>query len=478
MKILKSKYNKTVIMVLAVMLSLLLMTISVCAGEQKDTLKIVGTPLLQFCNDQELNEWFDSLETDFPESMEYWIFGEAPYAMEFTDPELIMAAAKALKTVKIGNLSDFDPDNVADAEGNSFCFRMKDGSSMILGFTMGTFSWNGSPSYVVADYGDLQEICSTLSDIGNPDYIDTESEDGGFYTNVNEKYRTDWEEESSFFGGIRIYPEYQLEIPFISAARCEGETDPEQYLLGDAQDELKEALEEYGWTVRDQSEIEDYEYYWGRIVVPGILYNLEDPKDGDLQLLVLAIPMEDDYLGQDHVMRVCAVCPGTALSSQEPSGANNGFIFSEKETMQDRVLEAIDMTVRNLDLEYMNEGKMSVQPGMPLFEFCNHEGLNAWLEDVLDNPPAELVYTSDRWHAISDPDDIRTVLDALQTVVIGDISDAHVGGSGRQIFDFIDENGDPVSFMFFQNTFDWDGEQYEVLDWGELEDLDIIAMEE
>ena len=59
-------------------------------------MKIVGTPLLQFCNDQELNEWFDSLETDFPESMEYWIFGEAPYAMEFTDPELIMAAAKAL----------------------------------------------------------------------------------------------------------------------------------------------------------------------------------------------------------------------------------------------------------------------------------------------------------------------------------------------------------------------------------------------
>ena len=64
------------------------------------------------------------------------------------------------------------------------------------------------------------------------------------------------------------------------------------------------------------------------------------------------------------------------------------------------------------------------------------------------------------------------VLKALKTVRIGDISEKHVGGSGRKIYDFIDtDTGDLQSFTFFEDTFNLDGESYDVLDWGELDDI-------
>ena len=51
--------------------------------------------LVQFCDDEELNAWFDSLEENTPVKMTYIIMGEAPIAMEFTDRDLILQTAEA-----------------------------------------------------------------------------------------------------------------------------------------------------------------------------------------------------------------------------------------------------------------------------------------------------------------------------------------------------------------------------------------------
>ena len=68
-----------------------------------------------------------------------------------------------------------------------------------------------------------------------------------------------------------------------------------------------------------------------------------------------------------------------------------------------------------------------------------------------------------------DPDEIRRALDALQTVKIGDVSAERVGASGRRFYDFTySDTGADQKFEFYENTFFWDGQSYDVLDWGEL----------
>ena len=120
----------------------------------------------------------------------------------------------------------------------------------------------------------------------------------------------------------------------------------------------------------------------------------------------------------------------------------------------------------------METGPDEVKPDNLLPEFCNSEALDAWFEECEKVLPEQLILTTDSWHEVDDPDTIRKVLEALKTVRIGGVSDAHVGGSGRRIYDFMDPDNGSISFMFFQDTFDWGMESYDVLDWGTLKDLD------
>ena len=53
--------------------------------------------LQEFCGDAELDAWFASLDTNPPVRLEYWIYGYAPYSMEFTDQDLILRTARAMQ---------------------------------------------------------------------------------------------------------------------------------------------------------------------------------------------------------------------------------------------------------------------------------------------------------------------------------------------------------------------------------------------
>ena len=132
----------------------------------------------------------------------------------------------------------------------------------------------------------------------------------------------------------------------------------------------------------------------------------------------------------------------------------------------------MNAAAKDFHLAHMVYEQGDVKPDSPLLTFCNDEGLNAWFEKAEERLPDELVVTTDSWHAIEDPETIRAVLEALKTVRIGNESTEIVGGSGRQIYDFMDhDSGNPMSFMFFQDQFDYEGVNYDVLDWGDLDDL-------
>ena len=116
--------------------------------------------------------------------------------------------------------------------------------------------------------------------------------------------------------------------------------------------------------------------------------------------------------------------------------------------------------------------------GLPLVEALNDEELTAWFEATEKKLPEELIYTADRWHIISDPANIRLIIDALKTVKIGGTTDEVVGAADRQVFDFEDEEGVTMSIMFNMNILRWKNEKYEVVDWGDLAELDLLGMAE
>ena len=132
----------------------------VSAGEPKTE----GVPLLEFCNSKELETWYTSALEELPVSLECWVFGMAPYAMETTDPELIGEIIDALQTVTIGGLSEIYPPQVDDAPGYELFFEMEDGSKKGFIFENNSLSMNNN-YYDVFDYGDLDNVIARWSDI-------------------------------------------------------------------------------------------------------------------------------------------------------------------------------------------------------------------------------------------------------------------------------------------------------------------------
>ena len=132
----------------------------VSAGEPKTE----GVPLLEFCNSKELEAWYVSALEELPVSLECWVFGEAPYAMETTDPELIREIMDALQAVTIGGLSEIYPPEVDDAPGYELFFEMEDGSKKGFIFENDSFSMNNN-YYDVFDYGNLDNVIARWSDI-------------------------------------------------------------------------------------------------------------------------------------------------------------------------------------------------------------------------------------------------------------------------------------------------------------------------
>ena len=100
---------------------------------------------------------------ELPVSLECWVFGEAPYAMETTDPELIGEIMDALQTVTIGGLSEIYPPEVDDAPGYELFFEMEDGSKKEFIFVNDSFSIKNS-YYDVVSYGDFDDVIEKWSD--------------------------------------------------------------------------------------------------------------------------------------------------------------------------------------------------------------------------------------------------------------------------------------------------------------------------
>lgn len=287
------------------------------------------------------------------------------------------------------------------------------------------------------------------------------SADGGFSTRFPAEYKAEWIHEQDMLGGIRIYTGDAGEVPFVSIIRetdYEDDADPDDpegflydYVLEDA------AFESgfFGFYPADCDDIEEYTF--GGKTLPGMNVYLLDEDENLYYMLVLVMTEKDNQLGEEHFIRLAAIYQDGHEEDKEA------------------VMEVLDTAVRELHLDHVYFDNSEVQPGNLLLDFCNDEGLRIWFERALTRLPDELTYTSDRWHTITDPDMIRAVLEALKTVKIGDVSDAHVGASGRQIFEFYYRaGGEGPDFRFFQDTFDWGEETYDVLDWGDLKDLDLL----
>ena len=418
--------------------------------------KEAGRYLTDFCADEELNAWFDSLEENIPVRLTYIIYGEAPIDMTFTDPALILETAEALKTVKIGGESDIDPDVVDDAGGDGYYFEMEDGGAMSFSFMMGCFKWKDGAYHDVASWGDLREVSARLEKIGNPqdDYI--YSDDSGFYTKALESYPTEWRDEAELFGGLIIH--MGEETPLIAIARCpDGETDAENYLDGTFMEQMKADAETNGAVCTVDPEVR--EFTAGGSTLPARLYRCEAEDSSAREIMAAVLETQDSLLREDHLVRFLAVYDADAPDEK------------------DEVMGEFDKAVREFHLKHTLYEEHEVQPGELLLDFCNDDGLRDWFASAERDLPDEITYVEDTWYVITDPDKIRQILTALKTVRIGDVSSVRNGAADRQIFDFYyEEGGEAPSLMFFGPTFDWDGKAYDVLDWGELKNLKIKKM--
>lgn len=121
-----------------------------------------GQKLLDFCKDQELNDWFNDAKEKPPVKLSYTIHGEAPILFEITDRDLILKTVEALKTVEIDGPARENPENVADGNGSSYYFTMEDGSNMGFSFMMGAFRWKQGDWHGIASYGDLSAVSEEL----------------------------------------------------------------------------------------------------------------------------------------------------------------------------------------------------------------------------------------------------------------------------------------------------------------------------
>lgn len=409
--------------------------------------------LTDFCADEELNTWFGSLDENTPVKMTYIIFGEAPIAMEFTDRDLILETAQALQTVRIGGLSEENPDYVSDAGGSGYYFDMEDGTAMSFTFVLGCFQWKGGEYHDVTSYGNLTEISETLSRIGNPQYVNAYAEDGGFYTECLETYATQWKEEDGLGGGLFIYPGEEGELPYVEICRCAGDSaDPEAFLEGELAQYTTREIEESGAVLSEKGAVQSYTMR--RKTLPGVLYTAALPEEaGNVQYLNLVLQEEDDLLAEPHLIRFCA-----AYIEEDTAG-------------RDAVMKALESAVDGFTFRYAAYEKKDVQPGNFLVDFINDDRLRVWFDSVDDHCPDNLTFMKSSWENTEDSAEIRKVLEALKTVKIGGLSDKHVGGAGRRIYDFhYTDSGAYQSFDFFKDTFSYKGESYDVLDWGELPD--------
>lgn len=425
-----------------------------------DTAGADGTSLREFCKDPEMDAWFEGLEENVPVQLDYWVYGEGPYNMIFTDRDLILKTARALETVKIGGVSAQNPDNVADAGGAGYYFTMQDGSKTGFTFMMGTYRGKDGKYHDVAGYGDLTEVSSELHAIANPEIYYAYSEDDGFYTTYLGTYRTEWKPEEDFEGGLSIYTATDEDEPYVEIGRYEGTAeDPEIYLTEQYLPALEEKVQTGGGVILETDDVQPMEF--GAVTLPGVYCTIETGEDTVKRLLVLALQAEDTLIREQHIVRFCALWDASDEEEQE------------------EIMEVLDRAVREFHLKHMYFEETAVQPENTLPAFCNSEELNTWLNHAQENLPDSVTMMTDTWYMSENPDTIRAVLAALQEVRIGEASTEIVGAAGRRIYTFADhETGDYMEFCFFKDYFEWENTNYQVLDWGSLKDYDETIMKD
>ena len=412
--------------------------------------------LSEFCEDKALDAWFDSIEESTPVKLTYILYGEGPVSMEFTDPGLILKAAKALMTVRIGGPSEQDPDNISDAGGSGYYFEMEDGTKMSFSFIFGSFRWKKGKWHDVADYGELIDVGRELERIGNPQYTAVYAQDMGFYTEVLETYGTVWQPEDGLGGGLFIYPEETGQLPFVQICRCEGDRDS---LLNDELDRYMRAqIRQSGAALLEEGGTETLAVYGKEL--PCVLYTAELPEEmggGTVCYRNLLLDEMDDLLGEPCLIRFCAAY------REAPSQDADALVRQEK------VLTALYQAVREFTFKHKAYTAKDVQPDNYLPDFINDDRIRAWFAGLGDHFPDMMTCTTDSWENFEDPEDIRQTLEALKTVKIGGRSEKRVGASDRRIYDFLyTDSGAHLSFDFFADTFYWNGVSYDVLDWGKL----------
>lgn len=419
-----------------------------------------GVLLREFCADGELDAWFDNIENNTPVELDCVIYGEGPYDMVFDDRDFILRTVRALQTVRIGGVSNENPDRTNDAGGTGYIFRMEDGTSVSFSFILGSFRWKNGEYHVVESFGDLKKISSELQKAGNPQIVYAYSEDTGFYTEYLETYREDWKDEKDHWGGLFIYTEEDTDNYFVEISRYNGsETDPEKYLLEEYMPSLRAQTEAEGGHVTEEEDVREYEI--GNEKLPGLACILEDPGGNRRGFLALAFLTKDDLTRKDRLVRFCA--------AWDP----------ENETQKERIFRTLDTAFRYFGLSHMYYKKGQVQPDNALADFCNSDELNEWLDRTKEALPDAVVLMTDTWYMSADRETILAVLQALQTVRIGQPSMKFSGASGRRAYSFTYmDTGASMTFTFYEDCFSWNDKTYQVLDWGQLKDLDSKIMKD
>lgn len=417
--------------------------------------------LRSFCGDPEVDAFFDSLEDNTPVKLKYVVYGEAPYEMEFTDPSLILETAAALQSVLIGGESDKNPDNVADAGGDGFYFEMADASSIGFTFMMSTFRWNGDTYHDIADYGDLVRMKNILHDVGYHTFNYIYAKDNDFYTEYYDLYRTEWMEEDNLFGGIRIYTGEEGMPPFVSIRRILGESgNPLAFLKTSFPALLERGLANAGGAVTKTGNVETVMQKMHASTdkeLAHVSVSFTDAENNALHAEVYTGEFKDELVQETVLVQFAAVYE-----------AGN----AEGETL---CLDVLSHAMNRFHLNaYRQYESGDVKPGELLFDFCNDARMDEWYEKTLANPSQDLFIRlpDEDIDITGEPETVVRVILALATIRIGEEATETVGASEPRYFLFIDpETGEDMDIMFHKNQFEYDGTNYVVTDWGELDAL-------
>jgi hypothetical protein len=210
---------------------------------------------------------------------------------------------------------------------------------------------------------------------------------------------------------------------------------------------------------------------------PGLHIEPEDPKEKRIAAIVLFIGV---------ACAVLFIIISVNIISKYLSSGYRSFhahFFdriddsrAEEEPVDKKAVSERKPRSKELELKVDEEADPEGKTGEDLVDFCDYYEFNKMLEHQNDHQINIDIWYKGAFYESDDKDVVIPVLNAMQTVKIGDVTEESFTSSDSLTFMFYDcDDKSVAAFYFYKDILSWQKYDmtgyFEVLDWGELGDL-------